>query len=59
MSISNQKIIEVLEHLDKHIIFDKHIGEICYSAELIKVLKHIIRSLKFEDMKLYDWEGKR
>ena len=35
--MNNQLIIEVLEHLDKHIIYDANIKEICYSGELIKV----------------------
>lgn len=55
----NQSIIEVLENLDKHIIYDKHIGEICYSAEFIKVKEQLLRRLKVEEINLYDWEGKR
>ena len=57
--MSNHEIIEVLEHLDKHIIYDKHIGEICYSAEFIKVKEQLLRRLKVEQINLYDWEGKR
>ena len=57
--MSNQEIIEVLEHLDKHIIYDANLKEICYSAELIKVKEQLLRRLKVEEINLYDWEGKR
>lgn len=42
----NAKWIEVLENLDKHIIFDKHINKICFSAEFIKNKQEIIKFLK-------------
>lgn len=57
--MNNQSIIEVLENLKDHIIYDKHIGEICYSAELIKVKEVLLRRLKVEEMNLYDFEGRR
>lgn len=57
MSISNQEIIEVLEHLDKHIIYDKNIKEICYSGELIKVKEVLLKRLKAEDK--IEFEGMR
>ena len=39
------EIIDVLNNLKSHIIYDKNIKQICYSAKFIKAKNEIIRIL--------------
>lgn len=40
------EIIEILNNLDKHIIYNKYINSICYSAEFIKAKEEILKMLE-------------
>lgn len=48
MENNNEKeqVIDVLEHLCDHIIYDNNIKEICYSGALIEVKKYILDLFK-------------
>lgn len=40
------EIIEILNNLEKHIIYNKYINSICYSAEFIKAKEEILKMLE-------------
>ena len=44
------KIIEILNNLDKHIIYNKYINSICYSAEFIKAKEEILKMLEEKEV---------
>lgn len=43
------EIINILNNLNKHIIYDKNIQSICYSASLINAKNNIIKILNGGD----------
>lgn len=40
------RILFVLNNLKDHIIYDKNINQICFSAELVKIKSEIIKIIK-------------
>lgn len=40
------KIINVLKNIKSHIIYDKNINQICFSAEFVKIKNEIIKIIE-------------
>ena len=46
MQMNKEVVDEVLSHISEHIVFDKGLQQICYSAQFVKTIEYIRKKIK-------------
>lgn len=44
--MEKDKLLNIFNNLHEHVVFDKGLNEICYSAQLVKALTYVKNKIK-------------
>lgn len=46
MKMNNDIVLDIFNNLHEHVVYDKGLKEICYSAQLVKATEYIRNKIK-------------